>query len=69
MSDNLFEREFYLNLDKECQRLVDSWYTLFNKLKYYEDDCKFELPYQISKLKQIIFYMLQNYEENRNDSI
>lgn len=63
MNENLYEREFYLSLDRECQKLVDSWYALFNKLKYYEDECKFELPYHMQRLKQNIFHMLQNYEE------
>lgn len=65
MSNYLYEQEFHLNLDRECQKVVDGLYAIFNKLKHYEESCKFELPFHVQKLKQNIFYMLQNYEETR----
>lgn len=64
MSQPDYQREFYLNLDEECQKLVDNCYTLLGKLKHYEENYSVELPIQYQKLMKNLHNMLTNYEES-----
>lgn len=66
MSEDVYAREFYLKLDRECQKIVDNLYTLLSELKYYEENCDFELPIPIQNLRKNIFNTLKNYEENQS---
>jgi len=37
MNESRYKRELHISLNRECQKVVDSLYALFNKLKYYEE--------------------------------